>query len=64
MTTTVRITVPDVLDSIVVRIEYTADAVPVLAIGHDDEPSAVYDERPDSDTVVDPFDVDPVADPC
>jgi hypothetical protein len=64
MTTTVIVTVPDVVDPVVVQIEFSANAVPVHDIGTcDDEPSALYDERPDSGTDDDPFDVDPVADP-
>jgi hypothetical protein len=61
--TTVIVTVPDVLDPIVVQIEFAADIVPVHDISADDEPSALYDERSDSDTDDDPFDIDPVADP-
>ena len=64
MTTTVIVTVPDVLDPVVVQIEFAANTVPVHDIGTcDDEPSALFDERPDSGTDDDPFDVDPVADP-
>ena len=49
MTTTVIVAVPDVLDPVVVQIEFSANAVPVHDIGScDDEPSALYDERPDS----------------
>jgi hypothetical protein len=55
--------VPDVLDPIVVQIEFAADIVPVHDISADDEPSALYDERSDSDTDDDQFDIDPVADP-
>jgi hypothetical protein len=63
MSTTVIVTVPDVLPPIAVQIEFAVDAVPVHDIGgRDDEPSALFDERPDSENG-DPFDVDPVADP-
>jgi hypothetical protein len=65
MTTTVIVTVPDVLDPVVIQIEFAANTVPVHDIGtcDDDEPSALFDGRPDSGTDDDPFDVDPVADP-
>jgi hypothetical protein len=59
MTTTVIVTVPDVVDPIVVQIEF-ADAVMAHDIGVD-EPSALYDERPDFED--DLFDPDPVAGP-
>jgi hypothetical protein len=64
MTTTVIVTVPDVLDPVVVQIECSANTVPVHDLGtRDDEPSALCDERPESGTDDDPFDVDHVADP-
>ena len=64
MTTTVIVTVPAVLDPVVIQIEFAANTVPVHDIGtSDDEPSALYDGRPSLGTDDDPFDVDPVTDP-